>query len=214
MCHHIADTWWGILNSFMAWGWSAFLWILQKNCRLGEAKTHRLTYLEARLINFIFVNVIQYPWILKNNIQHRNIEHLSKRRPPPFFHSGTNLVLGNALVHPFEKNPVLVVTVKLIWFLFLNILFFNFLQTPKQCTPSTFFKYQGNVHRSVVAQTNQCQDALLFLLDVRCPKCSHSFFCDCLPPTIVHLRNLFLLSTPAAQMLLTPRWVSRRKHVT
>ena len=41
-----------------------------------------------------------------------------------------------------------------------------------------------------------------------------SFFCGCLSRTIAHLRNLFLLSTPVAQMLLTPRWVSRRKHVT
>ena len=47
--------------------------------------------------------------------------------------------------------------------------------------------------------------ALLFLVDVRCPKCPHSFFCGCLSPTIVHLHNLFLLSTPVAQMLLTPR---------
>ena len=29
----------------------------------------------------------------------------------------------------------------------------------------------------------------------------------------MQLRNLFLLNTPVAQMLLTPRWVSRRKDV-
>ena len=56
--------------------------------------------------------------------------------------------------------------------------------------------------------------ALLFLLDVRCQKCPHSFFCGCLSPTIVHLCNLFLLSTPVAQMVLTLRWVSIQKHVT
>ena len=43
--------------------------------------------------------------ILKNNIQHRNIERLSKRRPPHFSHSDTNFVLGNALVHPFKRKP-------------------------------------------------------------------------------------------------------------
>ena len=56
--------------------------------------------------------------------------------------------------------------------------------------------------------------AVLFLLDVRCPKCLHSFFCGCLSPTIVRLRNLFFLYTPVAQMLLTPSWVSRWKYVT
>ena len=63
--------------------------------------------------------------------QHPTLKHrtLSKRGTPPFFHSGTNLVLGNALVHPFEKNPVLVVTAKLIWLFFLNILSFNLIQT-------------------------------------------------------------------------------------
>ena len=39
------------------------------------------------------------------------------------------------------------------------------------------------------------------------------FFCSGLSPMIVHLRNLFLLRTPVARMLLTPRWVSRWKDV-
>ena len=30
---------------------------------------------------------------------------------------------------------------------------------------------------------------------------------------VVHLRNIFLFSRPVAQMLLTPRWVSRREDV-
>ena len=59
---------------------------------------------------FIFVNMIQDLRILKNNI-----DHLSKRQPPPLFHSDTNLVLENVLVHPVEKAHVLVVTVELIW---------------------------------------------------------------------------------------------------
>ena len=41
----------------------------------------------------------------------------------------------------------------------------------------------------------------------------HSFYCSCLFPIIVHLRNLFLLSTLVTRMLLTPRWVSRWKDV-
>ena len=146
--------------------------------------------------------------------QHPTLKHrtLSKRGTPPFFHSGTNLVLGNALVHPFEKNPVLVVTAKLIWLFFLNMLSFNLIQTLNKSLRFRKFR-RSNVHHSVVVQSNHCQVALLFLLDVRCPKFPHSFFCGCLPTKIVDLRILFLLSTPVFQMLLTPRWVSRRKHV-
>ena len=54
-----------------------------------------------------------------------------------------------------------------------------------------------------------------FLLDVRCAVESGRvpFFCSYLSPMIVHLCNLFLLSTPVARTLLTSRWVSRRKDV-
>ena len=76
--------------------------------------------------------------------------------------------------------------------LFLNILSFNFLQTPNKSLKFIKFR-KSNVHRSVVVQTKHCQFALLFLLDLRCLKCSHSFFGDCLAPTIVHLQNLFLI---------------------
>ena len=146
--------------------------------------------------------------------QHPTLKHrtLSKRGTPPFFQSGINLVLGNALVHPFEKNPALVVTAKLIWLFFLNILSFNLIQTSNKSLRFRKFR-RNNVHHSLVVQTDHCQVALLFLLDVRCPKFPHSFFCDCLPTKIVDLRILFLLSTPVVQMLLTPRCVSRRKHV-
>ena len=73
---------------------------------------------KQRLITFIFVNMIEHPHILNNNIY-----RLSKRGPPPFFNQDTSLVLGNVLVYSFEKkNHVLVVTVELIWFFFLNII--------------------------------------------------------------------------------------------
>ena len=80
-----------------------------------------------RLIAFIFVNMIEHPGILKNDI-----DHLSKRGPPPFCHSDTNLVLGNVLDNSVEKTHVLVVTGELIWLLFLNILFFNYVQEPSK----------------------------------------------------------------------------------
>ena len=130
-----------------------------------------------------------------------NIELLNKRGSPPYFHSDNNLVLGNALVHPFEKNPVQVVTVELIWLLFLKILSFNFLQTLSKSLRFRKFR-RSNVHHFVVVQTNYFQVTLLFLLDVRFPKRLRSLFCGCLSPTIVHLRNLFLLSTPVAKCWL------------
>ena len=113
-----------------------------------------------RLIAFIFVNMIQHPGILKNNIN-----HLSKRGPPPFFHSDTNLVRGNVLVHSVEKKTrVLVVTGELIWLLILNILSFNYIQTTNK---SQFQKIQKKlyVHLSVIVLTNHYECRLLFLLD-------------------------------------------------
>ena len=65
--------------------------------------------------------------ILKNNI-----DHLYKLGPALLFHSDTNLVLENVLVHPVKKNHVLFVTEELIWLLFLNILSFNFVQMPNK----------------------------------------------------------------------------------
>ena len=109
-----------------------------------------------------------------------------------FWRTTPNIETSNALVHRFEKIPVLVVTVELIWLLFLNILSFNFLQTPNKSLKFIKFR-KSNLHRSVVVQTKHCQFALLFLLDLRCLKCSHYFFGDCLAPTIVHLQNLFLI---------------------
>ena len=52
---------------------------------------------------------------------------------------------------------------------------------------------------------------LLFWLVAHCWKRPFPFCC-CLSVTIVHLRNLFLLSTLVAQMLLTSRWVKQTKR--
>ena len=105
---------------------------------------------------FIFVNMIQHPHILKNSI-----DHLSKRGPPPFFHSNTNLVLGNVLVYSVEKAHVLVVTGELIWLLFLNILSFNYMQTPNKSHGFKKFR-RSYVHLSIVVQINHCQMCTYF----------------------------------------------------
>ena len=100
--------------------------------------------------------MIQRPRILKNKI-----DHLSKRGPPPFFHLDTNHVLGNVLVHSVEKSDVLVVTVELIWLMFLHIHFFNIVQTPNKSRG--FLKFRTSYkHCSFVVQTNHCQICRVF----------------------------------------------------
>ena len=72
----------------------------------------------------LYLNIIQYPRTLKNNIYHS-----SKQVPPPFFHLDVNPVFGQVLIHYFAKTHVVVVTVEMIWLLLLNILSFKFVPT-------------------------------------------------------------------------------------
>ena len=135
-----------------------------------------------RFIAYIFVNTIQYPHKLKSNIYHSN-----KWWPPPFLHLDTSPVNGHALVHSVDKTHVLDVTVDLIWLLFLNILSFNFVTTPRKSLRFTRF-IRSYVNRPAVVLTNHCQSYTAFLLDVRCSKLPCSIFYSCLFPMIVHLR--------------------------
>ena len=80
-----------------------------------------------RFITFTFVNTIQYSCTMKNNIYHSN-----KWGPPPFLHLDFNPVIVHTLVHSVDKIHVLDVTVDLIWLLFLNILSFNLVATPRK----------------------------------------------------------------------------------
>ena len=117
MCHLIADIWWDILNSFMARGWSAFLWIFQKNCKLWEAETHRL--------------------------------HLCWCDTTPMHSEEQLLYLETLWSILSKKNPLLVVTVKLIWLLFLNIFSFNSFQTPNK--PLRFKNLEEAMHTTLLA---------------------------------------------------------------
>ena len=128
-----------------------------------------------RLIAFIFVNTIQYPSTLKNNIYHSK-----KREPPLFFHLDTNPVIGHALVYFADKTHVLVVTMDLIWRLFLTILSFNFVATPGKSFRFTRF-IRSYVNLPAIVLTNHCQSYTAFLLDVRYSKLprSISFAANC-----------------------------------
>ena len=106
-------------------------------------------------------------------------------------------ILGHTLVHSVDKIHVLVLTVELVWLLFLNMFFFNFVPTMNKSLRFTRFR-RSYKNRSAVVLTNYCQSYTAFLLNVRCSKWPRSFFCSCLSPMIVHLCNLFLLSTRVA----------------
>ena len=75
-----------------------------------------------------------------------------KRGPPPFFHPDTNPVIGDVLVHSVDKTYVLVVTVELIWLLFLNIISFNFVPTPTKSPSLTRFR-RRYINRPAVVLT-------------------------------------------------------------
>ena len=96
------------------------------------------------LIASVFAITMQYPHTPKNNIHQPN-----KQRPPPFFHSDNNPVLDHILVHSFDKTHALVVTVKLIWFFFLNIHSFNIVPTLNKSLTLTRFN-KSYVNRSAV----------------------------------------------------------------
>ena len=119
---------------------------------------------------------------------------------------------SHILVHSVNKTHDLVVTVQLIWLVFLNIFFSNFVPTLNKSLRFTRFR-RSNVNRTAVVLTNHCQSYIAFLLDVCYSKWPCSFFYSCLSPMIVHSLNVFLLSTRTALVLLTARWVSRRKDV-
>ena len=103
-------------------------------------------------------------------------------------------ILGHVLAYSVDKTHVMVVTVELIGLLFLNVFSFNFAPTPKKSLRFTRFR-RSYVNLPAVVLTNHRQSYTAFLLDVCCLMWTRSFFCTCLSPMIVHLRNLFLLCT-------------------
>ena len=109
--------------------------------------------------------------------------------------SGYQPVIGHVLVHSIDKTHVLDVTVDLIWLLFLNILSFNFVATPRKSLRFTRF-IRSYVNRPAVVLTNHCQSYTAFLLDVRCSKLPCSIFLQLFVPND---SAFALLSTPVAR---------------
>ena len=101
----------------------------------------------------------------------------NKRGPPQFFHLDTNPIIGHALVHSVDKTYVLVVTVDLIWLLFLNILSFNFVATLRKS-----LRFTRIIRSYAVVLTNNYQSY------VYCSRLPCSIFLKCLFPMIVYLR--------------------------
>ena len=79
---------------------------------------------EIALIAFIFFNT--------NAHSEEQYQPLKKGVGTPFFYSYTKPAPGWVLVHFTDKTHVLVVTLNLIWLLFLNILSLNLVQTPNK----------------------------------------------------------------------------------
>ena len=124
--------------------------------------------------------------LTRYNTTHPEEQHLPlKQGPPPFFHPDTNPIIGHTLVvHFVDKPHVPVATVKLIWLLFLTILSFTFVPTPRKSLRFTRFR-RSCAHHPVVVLTNHYQRYTVFLLDVRCSKWPRFLFCS---PMIVQFR--------------------------
>ena len=149
--------------------------------------------------------MIQYSCTMKNNIYHSN-----KWGPPPFLHLDFNPVIVHTLVHSVDKIHVLDVTVDLIWLLFLNILSFNLVATPRKSLRFTRF-IRSYLNRPAVALTNQCQCVKLhcfFVWYALFKVAMFHFFCRYLFPMMSTLLN-----TLVARMLWTSTWVTRRTDV-
>ena len=78
-------------------------------------------------------------------------------------------ILGHVLVQSVDKIHVLVVTVQLIWLLFLKTFSFNLVPTPNKYFRFARFR-RSYVNHAAVVSTNHCQSYTAFLHDVHCLK--------------------------------------------
>ena len=195
-CVIITNIWWDISNSYITLGQFVFLWIFQKNCIDNISRKSRRDSSPSPLL-------IRYnthtPWRTTSNIQTNEDHH-------HFFIQYESCVHAHVLVHSIDKTHALVVTREFIWFLFLNILSFNFVPTLNKYLRFTRFRRSYVNHPYVALIKVTLIFCFLF-------KVTTFHFLSCLSPMMVHLHKLFLLSTPFARISLTLRWLSRQKDV-
>ena len=145
---------------------------------------------------------MQYPRTLKNNIYRSN-----KRVPSPFFSFRYQSCVWPRSDPFFWQNPCFGCDID--WVVALKYTFFQLRRTN--------FCYVGKIQKKLCkahcCRSNQPHKShsVFAWPALRCSKWPRFFFYSCLSPIIVYLRNLFLLNKPLAQMLLTPRYVSRQK---
>ena len=150
----------------MALGWSAFLWIFQKNCIDISARSYEKLW----LITFIFVNMMQHPCILMNNVKHS-----SKQDEHHFF---IQIPINNlaAFRSILSRKPMSCCNGGINLVIILKYSFSKFVQTPKKYLRFRRFR-RSYVHHSVVVLTRHCQICTaFFLLDVWCSKLSQFNF--------------------------------------
>ena len=94
------------------------------------------------------------PWITTSTIQTNGKHyHIFIRIP----------ILCHVLIHSVDKIHVLVVTVELVWLLFLNIFFSNFVPAPNKSLRFTRFR-RSYVNCTLVVLTNTVKVTQLFCL--------------------------------------------------
>ena len=151
---------------------------------------------------------MQYPRALKNNNYHSN-----KRVPWPFFSFRYQSCVWPRSDPFFWQNPCSGCNSGIDLVVALEYTFFQLCSNVEQISVWLTRCKRNYVKHPAGCCSNQPHKlhSVFAWYALRCSKWPRFFFCSCLPPMIVYLRNLFLLNTPLARMLLTPRWVSRQK---
>ena len=152
--------------------------------------------------------------------QYNTIATHAEEQHPPFSQKGTTTIFWfrcQSCTWPRSdlfcwQNPCSGCNSRIDLVVVLEYAFFQLYFSAKQISVRLTRLRRSYGHRSAVVLSNHTSYTEL-LLYLRCAVQSGHipFFCSCLSLMIVHLRNLFLLSTPFARILLTPRCVVDKK---
>ena len=193
-CFIIREIWWDSSNSYIVRGWSAFKYFrkIALSTSLRKARKSRNSSPSSLLIQ-------HYTHALKNNIVNGGDHH--------FFHSGTNPVCG---IPDHSVNKTHNIGINLV--VVVEYIFFQLCSNAEQI--SRVKKIQKKLCKPHCCHSSQLlppKVSLLFFAWCVLFKVATFLFCSCLSPVVVHMCNLFLLSSPGGRILLSQRWVSRRE---